>query len=207
MSTRPALRILRIDSSARADGSVSRRIGDEIEQRLLRRHPEATRVYRDLADGLPWIDAGWVEASLAGDSRDPAQAERLALSDQLVDELVQADVVVLTAPIYNFSVPSVLKAWIDQVCRAGRTFRYTPNGPDGLLADRPVYLAMASGGVPFGSPVDFASGYLAQVFRFVGISDVRFVGAEGVAADADGAEARALQQLSQWLPEDDAEAA
>jgi FMN-dependent NADH-azoreductase len=87
------------------------------------------------------------------------------------------------------------------VCRAGLTFRYTPNGPQGLLADRPVYLVMASGGVPFGSAVDFASGYLRQVFRFIGIEDVRLVGAERVAADPAAARESALTALDQWLPE------
>jgi FMN-dependent NADH-azoreductase len=207
MSQSPNPRILRIDSSARTHDSISRGLGDEIERRLRRDHPDAEWLHRDLSAGLPWIDADWVEANLAGDARDEAQRARLTLSDRLVDELVQADVLVLTAPIYNFSVPSVLKAWIDQVCRAGRTFRYTPEGPQGLLADRPVYLAMASGGVPFGSPVDFASRYLVQVFRFVGITDVRLVGAEGVASDPAGGWARALEQLSRWLPAGDAEAA
>ena len=101
----------------------------------------------------------------------------------------------------NFSIPSSLKAWIDHVCRAGQTFRYTENGPLGLLHDRPVYLAMASGGVPFGSDVDFASRYLQQVFRFIGIDDVRLIGAEGVARDAESAQRSALAQLQTWLPD------
>ena len=106
----------------------------------------------------------------------------------------------MTAPIYNFSIPSTLKAWIDLVCRAGLTFRYTEAGPQGLLSDRPVYLAMASGGVPFGSAADFASTYLRQVFHFIGIDDVRLVGAEGVARGSDAAVQTALAQLDAWLP-------
>ena len=112
----------------------------------------------------------------------------------------KADAIVLTVPVYNFSVPSTLKAWIDHVCRAGVTFRYTDKGPEGLLRDRPVYLVMASGGVAFGSAVDFASGYLRQVLRFIGIEDVRLIGAERVAADADAARESALAQLDEWLP-------
>ena len=113
----------------------------------------------------------------------------------------EADAVVLTVPVYNFSVPSVLKAWIDHICRAGVTFRYTEQGPQGLLDDRPVYLVMASGGMPFGSPADFASGYLRQVLKFIGIEDVRLIGAEGVAADAEAATRAAMDTLNRWLPE------
>ena len=207
--TKPAInRILRIDSSARGADSVSRAIGDEVVRRLTARHPGATVVGLDLAAGMPHIDEAWVDANFttAGE-RSPTQCETLALSDAAVGALRDADTVVLTAPIYNFSVPSVLKAWIDHVCRAGLTFRYTADGPQGLLADRPVYLVMASGGVPLGSAVDFASGYLKQVFRFIGIEDVRLIGAERVAADASLAREAALARLDQWLPQPAGEAA
>ena len=134
------------------------------------------------------------------EQRSPAQRERLAVSDHAVALLKEADTVIVTVPVYNFSLPSTLKAWIDHVCRAGVTFRYTENGPRGLLADRPVYLVMTSGGVPFGSPMDFASGYLKQVLNFIGIEDVRLVGAEGVASDAGAAQQAALNTLDDWLP-------
>jgi FMN-dependent NADH-azoreductase len=101
----------------------------------------------------------------------------------------------------------VLKAWVDHVCRAGLSFRYSAQGPQGLLQDRPVYLAMASGGVPFGSDVDFASAYLRQVFRFIGIEDLRLVGAERVAADPAAARRDALTRLEQWLPDPAGQAA
>jgi FMN-dependent NADH-azoreductase len=200
--------ILRIDSSARRADSVSREVGDEVVRRLIARSPGA-RVHRlDLAAGMPHIDEDWVGANFTpADQRSAVQRERLAASDEAVAALAGADAVVLTVPVYNFSVPSVLKAWIDHVCRAGLTFRYTAEGPKGLLADRPVYLVMASGGVPFGSPVDFASGYLRQVFRFLGIEDVRLVGAERVAADAAAARASALTTLEQWLPRSSSAAA
>lgn len=201
-------KILRIDSSARHDESVSREIGDEVMRRLTRQYPHAQVRHLDLAAGMPHIDADWVTASFTpADARSPGQRGRLAVSDEAVAALEEADAVVLTTPVYNFSVPSVLKAWIDHVCRAGLTFRYTAAGPQGLLADRPVYLVMASGGVPFGSPVDFASGYLRQVFGFLGIEAVRLVGAECVAADAEAARESALTTLEQWLPLPDGEAA
>jgi len=194
--------ILRIDSSARQADSVSRDLGDEVVRRLQAGSPGASVVSLDLGPGMPHIDHDWVTANLTpAEQRSPQQRERLTASDQAVSALQRADAVVLTVPVYNFSVPSVLKAWIDHVCRAGLTFRYTPNGPQGLLADRPVYLVMASGGVPLGSAVDFASGYLRQVFRFIGIEDVRLVGAERVAADPAAARESALTALDQWLPE------
>ena len=199
--TQAIRRILRIDSSARQDDSVSREIGDEVVRRLSARHPGAEVFHRDLAGGVPHIDGDWVAANFTPvEARTPAQRARLAASDEAVATLRDADAVVLTAPIYNFSVPSVLKAWIDHVCRAGLTFRYTAEGPQGLLADRPVYLVMASGGVPLGSAVDYASSYLRQVFRFIGIEDVRLVGAERVAADAVAARDAAFATLQQWLP-------
>lgn len=195
------LHILRIDSSARRDGSVSRELGDEVVRRLRERDPGATVEHLDLADGVAHIDGDWIAANFTpGGQRDAAARGRLATSDAWVASLQAADAVVVTAPIYNFSVPSTLRAWIDHVCRAGLTFRYTEDGPQGLLDDRPVYLAMASGGVPFGSDVDFASGYLRQVFRFIGIDDVRLVGAAGVARDAAAATQSAHAALDTWLP-------
>lgn len=197
----PAIRnLLRIDSSARHEGSVSRELGDTVIRRLQRVHPGMAVSQLDLAAGLPHIDADWVGANLTpADQRDRSQRERLVRSDELVASLKAADAIVLTAPVYNFSVPSVLKTWIDHVCRAGLTFRYTADGPQGLLDDRPVYLVMASGGVPFGSPVDFASRYLVQVFGFIGITDVRLIAAEGVAADPDGARRAALQAIDETI--------
>lgn len=200
--------ILRVDSSARRADSLSRQLADEVVRRLQAQHPGARVEHVDLADGLTHIDADWIGATFTPpEQRDAAQREHLAASDAAVASLTAADAVVVSAPIYNFSVPSTLRAWIDQVCRPGLTFRYTANGPQGLLDDRPVYLAMASGGVPFGSPVDFASSYLRQVFRFIGIEDVRLCGAAGVEADTDGALGEAFAQLGQWLPAPTGEAA
>lgn len=131
--------------------------------------------------------------------RTQVQHEVLAGSDQLVRELDSADVILVTAPISYFSVPAALKAWIDMICRARITFHYTENRPEGLLKDRPVYLVMASGGVAFGSSVDFASDYLRHIFGFIGIREVRFVYAEGTNADASASENAALDMLAQWL--------
>lgn len=201
MQTHDIRKILRIDSSTQTEGSISRLLGDEVIRRLRRENPAAEVRQRDLAQGVSHIDATWVAANLIrADERDAGARMRLAESDAAIAQLREADAVVVTAPIYNFSIPSTLKAWIDLVCRAGLTFRYTGAGPQGLLSDRPVYLAMASGGVPFGSAADFASSYLRQVFHFIGIDDVRLVGAEGVASGSDAAVQKALLQLDAWLP-------
>ena len=208
MQTTKINRIVRIDSSVQRRGSVSRALGDEVERRLRERHAGAQIEHLDLADGMPHIDGNWVAASFtAAEQRDGGQRARLAASDAAVAALQRADAVIITAPVYNFSIPSTLKVWIDHVCRAGLTFRYTDQGPQGLLADRPVYLVMASGGVPFGSPLDFASAYLRQVLRFIGIEDVRLIGAEGLATDAAAARASALLALNEWIPEPSGQAA
>lgn len=199
--TQQQIKVLRIDSSTGGPASVSRALGDEVIRRLGNRHTGLTVQTIDLAAGFPHIDGDWVQANLTpADQRTPRQRMRLEESDAAVAALAAADAVVITVPVYNFSIPSGLKAWLDHVCRAGLTFRYTAAGPQGLLNDRPVYLAMASGGVPFGSAGDFASGYLRHVLRFVGISDVRLVGAERVASDAAAARHGALAQLDAWLP-------
>jgi FMN-dependent NADH-azoreductase len=201
MISQQVKKILRIDSSARYSDSITRRLGDELVRRLLQAHPGAELTARDLSGDIGFLTEGWVHANLTNpDERNQAQGKLLADSDLLVHELDAADVIVLTAPVYNFSVPAALKAWIDMICRAGLTFKYTEHGPQGLLRDRPVYIVMVSGGVAFGSPADFASGYLRHIFAFIGIRDVRFVYAERTNADAAASENAALDMLSRWLP-------
>ena len=164
--------VLHIDASARRDQSRSRAMTTDIVARL-----GAGRVItRDLAHSLPHIDEEWVGATFTPpDERSPAQVDKLALSDQLVDELEAADVIVIGLPIYNFGMPAALKAWIDQVGRVGRTFRYTKNGPVGLLAPKPVIVAVASGGTKLGSEADFITEYLQFVLGFLGLSDVTII--------------------------------
>jgi len=194
-------KILRIDSSACHSQSITRRLGDEVMRRLKRTHPGANLIDRDLSSGIGFLSESWVQANLTNPvERTQAQQEILAGSDLLVRELDSADVIMITAPVYNFSVPAALKAWIDMICRASLTFHYTENGPEGLLKDRPVYLVMASGGVPFGSSADFASGYLRHILGFIGIRDVRPVYAEGTNANVSASENAALDMLTQWLP-------
>ena len=185
-------KVLRIDASARRDGSVSRDLVSRIIDRLDADHVTA----RDLADGLPLITEAWVSANFTpADQRSAAQQDALALSDTLIAEVQAADTVVIGLPIYNFGVPAALKAWIDLVARAGVTFRYTENGPVGLLEGKRAIVAVASGGTEAGSDIDFATGFLRHVLGFIGITDVTFVAADRLMLDAESAVAKARSAI------------
>ncbi|MFV2002737.1 MAG: FMN-dependent NADH-azoreductase [Paracoccaceae bacterium] len=174
--------ILRIDASARREGSVSRDLAD----RIIARFDDATVTRRDLAIALPLIDEAWVNANFTpANERSPDQRRSLALSDTLVAELRAADTLVIGMPIYNFGVPAAFKAWVDLVARAGETFRYSEGGPIGLLSGKRALVAIASGGTAVGSDTDFVSGYLRQLLGFIGITDVTFVSADQLAQDPD----------------------
>ena len=176
--------ILRIDASARREGSVSRDLTDQVIDRF----SGATVSTRDLAAGVPLIDEVWVGANFTpADARSDDQRQALALSDTLIAELNAADTIVIGLPVYNFGVPAALKAWVDLVARAGVTFNYTETGPKGALEGKRAILVMASGGVPAGSPVDFATTYMKHLLGFLGITDVEIVAAEALAVDAEAA--------------------
>ncbi|MBI1493054.1 FMN-dependent NADH-azoreductase [Halocynthiibacter styelae] len=186
-------RILHIDASARIDGSVSR----DLSARIVARFEDAEVIRRDLNDTLPHVDEAWVGATFTpADVRSDAQKEALALSDSLVEEVEAADVIVIGLPIYNFSVPASLKAWIDQITRAGRTFQYTEEGPQPLLSGKRAILAIASGGVPIDSPVDFATPLLRTALGFNGISEVEVVAAAGMNTDPETAQKAADDAIS-----------
>ncbi len=186
--------VLRIDSSVRKEGSISRDLTTRILERLA---PEKV-ITRDLTEELPLIDGNWVGANFTpADKRTDEQKEALSLSDTMIAELNEADTIVIGLPIYNFSVPARLKAWVDQVARAGVTFRYTEAGPEGLLKGKRAILAVASGGTPVGSEIDFATTYLKQVLGFIGITDVTIVAADQLAIDADGSVKNAYSAVEQ----------
>ncbi len=185
--------ILRIDASARTQGSVTRDLTMQIVDRL----GAATVATRDLAAGVPLLSEAWVGANFTpADQRTPGQTRELAQSDTLIAEVLAADTLVIGLPIYNFGVPAALKAWVDQIARAGVTFRYTETGPEGLLKGKRAIVAVASGGVKVGSDVDFASGYLRHVLGFIGITDVTFVTADQLMQDADAALSTATTQIA-----------
>jgi len=181
-------RVLAVNASGRSAASVTRQLSRDLIAALDDRYGNVEVSSRDLADGVPFVDQAWIEANFTPvELRSAEQREALAYSDSLVEELQQADAVVIGAPIYNFSIPASLKAWIDMIARARLSFRYTENGPEGLLKDKKAYIVVASGGVPVGSPVDFATPYLRHVLSFVGITDVEIIAAEKLNTQADDA--------------------
>lgn len=186
--------LLHIDASARTEGSTTRSLSASVVARLA----PARTIRRDLASPLPLIDEAWVGANFTpADQRDAVQRDILALSDQLVQELIEADTIVIGAPVYNFSVPASLKAWIDLVARAGLTFSYTETGPKGLLDGKRAIVVLASGGTPIGSEVDFASGYITHVLGFLGITDVEVIAADSMAVDPEAALTKAESAITQ----------
>ena len=167
--------ILRIDASMRREGSVSRELADKVIERI---SDSDTRVItRDLLANPPtFIDESWIGANFTDPAeRTDAQAQALAASDALIAEVRAADTLVIGVPLYNFAVPGALKTWIDMIARARETFRYTENGPVGLLEGKKAYLVVTSGGVPVGSDMDFATGYMRHVMGFIGITDVTVI--------------------------------
>jgi FMN-dependent NADH-azoreductase len=184
--------VLRIDASARHDGSETR----ALTQRIIDRLAPQSLIQRDLAAAIPSLDADWLAASWTPeDQRSDAQRETLALSDSLIAELQAADTLVIGTPIYNFGIPAPLKAWIDQIARAGVTFRYTEAGPEGFMTGKRAIIAIASGGTQVGSDIDFASGYLRHILGFLGITDVQFVAADLLMIDAEASHAKANAAL------------
>lgn len=167
------MKLLQIDSSALGAQSATRELTQAIVADFASRVPELEVSYRDLdREPLPHLTA----ASLGGD------AAQLALREMLLAEFLGADVIVLGAPMYNFGIPSTLKAWIDRIAVAGRTFRYTAEGPVGLAGGREVIVASARGSaLGEHSPADFQEAYLRHLFGFLGIEDITFVRAEGLA--------------------------
>lgn len=185
------MNILQINGSARANGSNSTRVADAITARLIARNPEATVELRDLArDPHPVLDEAALSALFTpADQRTPAQSARVALDDALIAQLKRADVIVLGVPMYNFSVSVQIKSWIDAVVRAGETFRYTANGPEGLVTGKKVYVGLARGGIYRDTPRDSQVPHLKGVLGLIGITDVEFIYAEGVNMGADRASA------------------
>ena len=196
-----SINVLRLDASANPAESSSKKLGDALLEQLERQNARVDLRTRDLNRDLTFIDSQWVGANFtAAEQRDSSQVERLAFSDELISELQWADHIVLTTPMYNFSVPATLKAWIDLVCRAGVTFRYSENGPVGLLEGKSVDIVVTTGGVPLGSPVDFVSGYLRQVMNFIGIENVNLISADQMNVDPDTSFNGAIDQIERAYP-------
>ena len=199
------MKILQINSSARAENSHSTRLANSLVERLLASQPQAALTVRDLGrTPHPMLDEAALQALFTpAEQRTPQQAARVALDDALIAEIQSAEVVVLCVPMYNFGVPAQLKNWIDAISRVQVTFRYTANGPEGLLTGKNVYVALTRGGLYRNTPNDSQTPYLKTVFGFLGMTDVRFVYAEGLALGPDAEQnalASALAQIEQAVP-------
>jgi FMN-dependent NADH-azoreductase len=178
--------ILHVSSSVRSTGSISRQLSNEFVAKLKAGNAGSTVVERDLtAQPVPHLSEQMMGAYFTpAENRSAEQNSIVKLSDNLVAELLAADVIVIGAPMYNFSVSSTLKAWIDHIARAGLTFKYTDTGPVGLVSGKKVVIFTSRGGVYShgpAKPLDFQETYLRAVLGFIGITDITFVHSEGLA--------------------------
>ena len=198
------MRILQVNSSARREGSQSTLLASAIVAQLRANEPGAAVTVRDLAHTPhPELDEAALQALFTpADKHTQEQAARIAQDDTLIAEIQAADIVVLGVPMYNFGVSAQLKNWIDAVTRAKVTFRYTASGPEGLLSGKKVYVALTRGGKYRNTPADTQVPYLRMVLGFLGMTDVQFVYAEGLAMGAEAANeamASAHQQIDEAL--------
>jgi FMN-dependent NADH-azoreductase len=184
------MKLLQIDSSARA-GSVTRGLTAKFADEWKTHHPTGELIQRDLSTtALPLITDDWHAAQIDPAKLSPSQRSYLSTSDALIEEVQEADIIVIGAPMYNFAIPSLLKAWIDQIVRVGKTVAYGPRGPQGLLGNKKVVVITARGGAyDKGTPrekFDFQEPYLRHILGFVGLMDVTFVHAENQLRDGAG---------------------
>lgn len=198
------MNILQVNSSARVfehgDGSNSTRLAQELVALWQQRHPDARLTVRDLArQPHPVLDEAALSALFTPpEQRSPAQAARVALDDALIAEIQAADRVVLAVPMYNFGITAQLKNWIDAIARARVTFEYTAQGPRGLLTGKQVQVVLTRGGIYRDTPADSQVPYLRSVLAFLGMTDVEFIYAEGLAMGPE-AEARGLAQAREQM--------
>jgi FMN-dependent NADH-azoreductase len=183
--------LLQINASINNGNGQSSRLARQFVESLQQRDPEINVVVRDVAaaEPVPHLDADRFGAFIAQPKeRSAAQDAVVAYSNVLIEELRAADIIVMGLPMYNFGVPSQLKAYFDHIARAGGTFKYTEKGPVGLLTGKRAYVFAARGGIYAGTPLDTQTSYVRDFLRFIGISDVRFVYAEGLAVSAQSRE-------------------
>ena len=174
--------LLQLNSSIFSSGGQSTQLADQFVATWHAKEPDAQVLVRDLAnDPIPHLDALRVLAFFAQpEARTPEQQAYVAESDVLIEEITRAQIIVIGLPMYNLGIPSTLKAYFDQIARAGLTFRYTENGPEGLLTGKKVYIFAARGGLYAGTPMDSQTSYMRNFLGFLGMTDVEFVYAEGL---------------------------
>lgn len=192
--------LLQINSSLFSDHDNSSTLSNEFVQSWLAKHPDGKVVVRDLAKNpIPHLDSTVVTAFFTpAESRTAEQQALVDFSDSLIAELNAADAVVIGVPLYNFGVPSQLKAYFDQLGRAGVTFKYTETGPVGLLQDKPVHIIAARGGIYAGNPADTQTGFLNSFLSFIGLKSIQYIYAEGLNM-GDDAKAKALSKAREQI--------
>ena len=179
------MKIYQIDSSARKDGSTSRALAKKVLEKI--KKPEDDVIYRDLNDEMVFV-TGLTESGMNIDEKDQNENHKkmFKLSDQLVKELKESDVIIISAPIYNYGPPATLKAWSDLAARVGETFRFKPNGRrEGLLKNKKAYLVITSGGTKLNSSEDFLTPWLKFILNFFGIEKIDIICADQMALDYD----------------------
>jgi len=184
--------LLQINASINNGNGQSSQLAKQFVAAFQKRNPEARLVVRDVAaaEPVPHLDGERFGAFITqADQRSSAQQAVVAYSDTLINELKQADLIVLGLPMYNFGVPSQLKAYFDHIARAGVTFKYTDKGPVGLLTGKKVVVFAARGGVYAGTPMDTQTSYVRDFLRFIGMTEVEFIYAEGLALGPQSREA------------------
>jgi FMN-dependent NADH-azoreductase len=194
------MKLLRIDSSARA-ASVTRQLTARAAEEWKKNHPDGEVIHRDLsATEIPPITDDWGGTRLEASEVTPAQRAYLSTSDQLIEELRTADTIIIGAPMYNFSISSLLKAWIDQIVRVGKTLAYGPEGPRGLLEAKKVTVITARGGAyekgTAREVFDFQEPYLRSILGFIGLTDVTFIHANNQAREQA---ARSLESAAEAI--------
>jgi len=174
--------LLQLNSSIFSSGGQSTQLADQFVGTWHIKEPETQIIVRDLAnDPIPHLDAQRVLAFFAQpETRTPEQQAYVTESDRLIDEIKHAQIIVIGLPMYNFGIPSTLKAYFDQIARAGVTFRYTENAPEGLLTGKKAYIFATRGGLYAGTPLDSQTNYVRDFLGFLGITDVEFIYAEGL---------------------------
>src|ERR1700729_413847 len=192
--------LLQINASINNGNGESSRLANQFVAAFHKRHPKATIVVRDVAaaEPVPHLNSERFGALITKpEERSVTQHAVVAYSDNLIDELKQADVIVLGLPMYNFGVPSQLKAYFDHIARVGITFKYTDKGPVGLLTGKKAYVFAARGGLYVGTPLDTQTSYVRDFLRFLGIADVEFVYAEGLNISPQSKEAGLAKALTE----------
>jgi len=178
------MKILKINSSIQTEKSVGRKLADQLVSRFT--NNESKVIERDLAKGLPLLTQDMVNAFYTPENKHTDdQKEQVAISNLLIKEIEDSEIIIMGIPIYNFNIPASVKAYFDLIARVGITFKYTEKGPVGLFKNKKVYVIVTSGGTPFMGNGDFASPYIKHFLGFIGITDVNFISADQLVANSE----------------------